>query len=130
MKKIRKQIEFVVLLCATLIFLQSCVAYQKTNVSLEQAAKIGSKAKVKTKTLRTYHFLRITLEDGTFYGIEKEGKSTIKTPLEANQLTQVRLHDKYLSSFLSIGIPAALVIVFVLLVANSMSFNIDMGGGI
>jgi hypothetical protein len=45
MKTIRKQIKHFALLFTTLILFQSCVVYQKTSLSLEQAAKEQLKAK-------------------------------------------------------------------------------------
>lgn len=110
MKKIRKQIEYLVLLFASLILLQSCVVYQKTNVSLEQAVKAKVKTKVITKTNETYKFHRIRFEDGKFYGVTKKtpgykkSKNVAGIPLENNEINKVLLKDIETSILLSVGL--------------------------
>lgn len=124
MKKIRKQIEHLVLLFASLILFQSCVvAYQGTNVSLEQAAKQESKVKVKTTSNEIYEFKHIIFEDGKFYGVQKKGSEMVKTPLEMNELSKVRLQDKTLSTFLSIAIPVVLIGVLIVLIRSNVSIG-------
>ena len=129
MKRLRKQIEPVVLFFSFLILLQSCVVYQGKDVTLEQAAQEESKVKVKTKSSKIYNFRHIGFEDGTFFGVQKKGKELIKVPLEINELSQVRLHNKPLSAVLSICIPVILVGSFALLIASSISFSPGMSWG-
>ena len=91
MKKIRKQIEHLVLLFASLILLQSCAVYQRTPVSLEQASKQDVKAKIKTKTNETFLVGRIIFEDGRFYGIQKVNGKKIRITLHTNDINSIRL---------------------------------------
>jgi len=126
MKIIRKQIKHLAVLFASLILLQSCVvAYHGTNVSLEQAAQQDSKVKVKTITNETYEFRHIVFEDGKFYGVQKRGSEMVNIPLEVNELNMVRLHDKTMSTVLSITIPVVLIGVLIALIGS----NVSLGGG-
>ena len=94
MKTIRKQIKHLALLFATLILLQSCVVYQKSSVSLEQAAKAEVKVKVITKTNNIHKFKYITSLDGEFYGIEKRKGEVIKYPLQEKNINIIRPKSK------------------------------------
>ena len=125
MKTIRKQLKHLALLFATLILLQSCVVYQGTNVSLEQAAAQDSKVKVKMTNNKTYHFKHIVFEQGKYYGVWRSKAKIINTPLAVNELTQVRLQDNSMSTILSIGIPVIILgaIVFIAASSGGGSYN-------
>ena len=131
MKTIRKQIKHLALLFASLILLQSCVVYQKSSVSLDQAAKEGTKVKVKTNTNKTYKFQRIGFEDGNFYGEQKiVGYKKVIIPLQDNEIYKVLLKDKTKSTILSIGLSVVLVgVILVIITADfPLSFNLAKSG--
>ena len=130
MKKIRKQIGYLVLLFASLILLQSCVVYQKTNVSLEQAVNAEVKTKVITKANETYKFHRISFEDGKFYGVTKKTsgyKNVAKIPLEDTEINKVLLKDKSTSTILSVGLGVILTGGLVVAIA-AINLNISFEG--
>ena len=110
MKKIRKQIEQLVLLFASLIILQSCAVYQKTPVSLEQASKQDVRAKIKTKTNESFLVLKIIYEDDKYFGLQRVNGEKIRITLHADDINSIRLHDKTLSTVLSIGMPLGIVL--------------------
>ena len=128
MKTIRNQIKHLALLFASLILFQSCVVYQKTSVSLEQAAKSEVKVKVITKADETYKFHHIGFEDGKFYGEQKTtGYKNVIIPLQDNEIYKVLLKDKSTSTILSIGLGVILIGAFVAILALSTSISISPG---
>ena len=131
MKTIRNQIKHLAILFATLILFQSCVVYQKTSVSLEQAAKAEVKVKVITKAKETYKFHHIGFEDGKFYGEQKiTGYKNVIIPLQDNDIYKVLLKNKNHSTMFSIGLPIISILAFIALVASQVSFSVGGFGGI
>lgn len=102
MNKIRKQIEHLVLLFASLILLQSCVVYKKTPVSLEQAAATKHKVKIVTKENEKQKYLYVTTINEEYYGIIKVDGKLAKIPLQEENLEIVRMEDKVKSFLYSI----------------------------
>jgi hypothetical protein len=105
---------------------QSCVVYQKTSLSLEQAAKEQLKAKVKTNTNKTYKFQRIGFEDGEFYGLQKTKGEIVRVSLQDNEISKILLQDKTMSTILDIGLP---VVGFVLIIGIITGLNADINPG-
>ena len=98
------------MLFASLIILQSCAVYQKAPVSLEQASKQDVRAKIKTKTNESFLVLKIIYEDDKYYGLQKVNGEKIRITLHADDINSIRLHDKTLSTVLSIGMPFGIVL--------------------
>ena len=72
-----------------IILLQSCVAYQKTSVSLDEATNTG-KVKLIDTHGRVYQIINIEMQDSVYYGfIAKE-----KTVLYEAQFSGIYLQDK------------------------------------
>ena len=98
------------MLFSTLILFQSCAVYQKTPVSLEQASKQDVRAKIKTKTNESFLVLKIIYEDDKYYGLQRVNGEKIRITLHADDTNSIRLHDKTLSTVLSIGMPLGIII--------------------
>jgi len=83
----KKSISFI--LFAT-ILLQSCVAYQKTSVSLNEAENKG-KVKVTTTLGNNLEFFNIDFRDSVYYG--DYGKSRDEIALDSAQISSIYLQD-------------------------------------
>ena len=91
MKTIRKHIECSVLLLTSIVLFQSCVVYQKTNVSLEQASKQDLKAKINTKSNETFLVHKIIYEDDNFYGLQRVNGKKIRITLHVDDIKSIWL---------------------------------------
>jgi hypothetical protein len=78
-------------------------------VSLDQAVQSESKVRVYTNTNEKLKFKRITLENGSYYGVQKFNSKTIRTPLDQDYINRINEKDKTLSTVLNIGIPIVIV---------------------
>jgi len=110
MKAIKKQIKPIALIFGALILFQSCIAYKQTSVSLEQAVESEKKAKIETKGNQVLKFKRIGFEDEKFYGIKKIKGEMVKIPLDSMGIEKVMLHDKTLSTVLTIALPIGIIV--------------------
>ena len=123
MKILKKQIKPIALILALLILFQSCAVYQKTPVSLEQASKQDVRAKIKTKTNESFLVLKIIYEDDKYYGLQRVNGEKIRITLHADDINSIRLHNKTLSTVLSIGMPFGIII-------GSLGIGAALYGGI
>lgn len=124
MKTLRKQLGELAVLLSALILFQSCVIYQRTPVTLAQAADANKKAKVEMKSHEKYRFKSIISENGEFYGLKKVDEDMVKIPLIENNILNIRLQDSSTSTLTTIGT----VLVSVLAALLTFYF-IDTGGG-
>ncbi len=124
MKTLRKYIETLAMLLSALILFQSCVVYQRTPVTLAQAADANKKAKVEMKSHEKYRFKSIVSENGRFYGLKKTNDDMVKISLEENNILSIRLQDKSTSTLATIG-----TVIVSALAALLTFYFIDTGGG-
>jgi hypothetical protein len=82
----KKQLISIALLVT--ILLQSCVVYQDTTVSINEAHNRG-KVKVKSNRGVSYEFSNIEMRDSIYYGVNKNGDIPLKTEL----ITSIYLQD-------------------------------------
>lgn len=77
-----KSSKFILQYCARflaiLIVFQSCNIYHSANISLEKAAVINRKVRVKTDSGNNLKFKWIDINDGKFYGYTRENSGTSK----------------------------------------------------
>ena len=118
MKTLRNYLEQLGMLLCALILFQSCVVYQKTPVTLAQAADANKKAKVEMKSHETYRFKSIALENGQYYGLQKAHNDPVKVPLDADGILKIRLQDKSASTqstvflgIVAVGVPVIIYVV-------------------
>ena len=97
MKTIKKQLKLIALIFSIVMFFQSCKAYYKESVTLEQAVNEHKRTKVETVNKQTYKFQSISFENNQYYGVNKVKGETVKIPLDQAELSKVRLENKSLS---------------------------------
>ena len=88
------------------ILLQSCVAYQKTSVSLNEATNKG-KVKLIDANGRVYAALNIEMQDSIYYALIKKNKIA----LVESQYSGIYLEDKKKSKTQTVIFWASFVIV-------------------
>ena len=110
MKTTKKLIKPIAFLLGLLILLQSCVAYKSTSVSLEEAVKLEKKAKIETKGYEILKFQKIVSEEGKYYGVKKIKGEKVKILIDSTGIKKVMLHDKTLSTVLTIALPIGIIL--------------------
>ena len=110
MKTLKKHIKPIALIFGVLILFQSCMAYKQTSVSLEQAVQSEKKTKIETKSNESLKFRRISFEDGKYYGVKRVKGEIVKIPLDSTGIKKVLLHDKTLSTVLTIALPIGIIL--------------------
>lgn len=118
-------------ICVFLIFvflLQSCAAYHKTPVTMEDAVTSKNKVLVITNNDTKLKFKKIELIDGKYYGIiEDEDRKIIKTPLNESSIKAIRVLDKSASTWGTIGIVTGSLLVIVGIIGYAVVENMDLG---
>lgn len=127
MKTIKTQIKSISLITAILILCQSCKAYYKDSVSLEQAVKSHKRAKVETTTKQTFKFQAISFENDQYYGIKKVKGEIVKMPINQANLSKVRLENKTMSTILTIALPVGILAVGLAIIASTLDFSFGTG---
>ena len=92
-----------------LILCQSCVAYQKTSVSLNEAQNQGW-VKVKNSYGNRFEFKNIYIEDSVYYGLHRP----VDIRLDSGSISGIYLQDKKKSQLLltfAVVTPIILVLV-------------------
>ena len=118
MKTLKAHLKVVALFFSVLILVQGCTVYKSANVSLDDAYKSQTKVKVKTNDNRTLKFKIITFEDESYYGInesykddpfEQYNKELIKTHIDVENIENIRIKNKTMSTILPFAIPVVLL---------------------
>ena len=105
----KKQLISIVLLAT--ILLQSCVAYQKTSVSINEAFEKGSVKVISTDGGKK-KYMNITMEDSIYYGFGTWGW----VRLDTNYISKIYLEDIKKSKKNKSAVIAVTVTVVVLVV--------------
>ncbi|MFO7674121.1 MAG: hypothetical protein R6V74_10480 [Lutibacter sp.] len=139
MKTIRKHLKMISLLLSLTILAQSCVAYHSSIASIDEAIQSNDKIKLEA-TEDTYEFLELQREDGNIYGITKRKSLTadllsaqiledtkdqknVKILLRNDQLNNIHLQNKTMSTLGTIAIPMVIVTAIVVAAASSISIS-------
>ena len=104
MQLIRKYLTKLSLLISLLTLLQSCVAYHKTPVSLEQSVKAKTRSKLFTKDGYFVSYKYILEVNDQFYGVKKKSGALVEIPIGDNPDTEVFLKNKSKSKWLTWGL--------------------------
>jgi hypothetical protein len=120
MKTLKNKFAIIAYYFAITIFFQGCVVYHNTPVTLEQATKEITRAKVKANNDETYRFKNIGLEDGQFYGLKKTKGEYVRIPLDSNEISKIVLQNKTWSTILTVSIPL-LVLTFIIVAASAVA---------
>ncbi len=123
MKKINKYLKVIAFFLSTLMLIQGCTVYRTTPVTLEEASKSNTKARVKTVDKKNLKFDKIVISpDNEIYGHSEINKSTIITPIDKDNIEKIQVKDELVSTILTIAIPVTIGIgILVFLVAQSLN---------
>lgn len=127
MKILKPRLKSIVFFFITITMLQSCIAYHKASVSLQQAEQSKKMVKVKTNLNQTYRFKQIVLEEDQFYGLKKEKGKIVRIAIHNNEANEFFIHNKSKSTWTTIGIIAVPVTILTILAATyEFSFTPDI----
>ena len=144
MKTVRKHLKMISLLLSLTILAQSCVTYHSSTASIDEAIQSNDKIKLASETEETYVFQELQRENGNIYGITKrksvtadllstqivedtKDKKYVKILLRNDQLNNIHLQNKTMSTLATIAIPVVIVGVIAIIAVNSMDFNFGLG---
>jgi len=119
MEAIKKRLKPIALFLAALLLFQSCVVYNKTPTTLEDASRERIKTQITKSNGEISKYDYITYEDGQFCGVYKdfdERGKLIKTPLHEQEITRVLTMDRSTSTVLTVGVIVVPVIGIALLI--------------
>lgn len=139
MKTIRKHLKMISLLLSLTILAQSCVAYHSSTASIDEAIQSNDKIKLEA-TEDTYEFQELQRENGNIYGITKrksvtadllsaqivedtKAQKNVKILLRNDQLNNIHLQNKTMSTLGTIAIPVVIVTAIVVAAASSISIS-------
>jgi hypothetical protein len=95
MKALKKWLKTIAFFFISIMMFQSCVAYQGTSVSLEQAVREQKRTKIKAPNdIFYFKFKQIVFEEGQFYGLKKVKGETVKIPIDKNEVYKVFIQSK------------------------------------
>ncbi len=129
MKTLKNHLKVVALFFSVLILLQGCTVYKSSSVTLDEAYRTTGKARVKTNDNKTQTFVRIGVDDGEYYGVKKNKGKYEKIPLDEKDISFVKLKDYTLSSILTIGGIAVVVVAGIILLVTAAKKEIVKGIG-
>jgi hypothetical protein len=109
--------KFISTILVLMLMLQSCTVYQKTAITLDEAAASSRKTLITKTDGAKLKVKRVEQIDGTFYGIAKVEGKTEKIILVENDIKTVRVLNKTATTFGNIGIVAGSTIVIFTIVA-------------
>ena len=109
--------KFISMILVLMLMLQSCTVYQKTAVTLDEAAASSRKTLITKTDGAKLKVKRVEKIDGTFYGIAKVEGKTEKIILVENDIKTVRILNRTATTFGNIGIVAGSAIVIFTTVA-------------
>ena len=116
-------------LLAVMLVLQSCSIYQKTPVSLNEAAAAQTRVLVTRTNEQKVRFKRIEQIDGSYFGRKNVKGENVKIPLTESDIKSVRVLDKSKTALANVGIcVVSLLVVAVVILAISYSSASDSGG--
>lgn len=147
MKTIKKHVRLVSLFLAVIIFFQSCSVYQSKTASIDEAVQFKHKIKLVINSDETYEFKELQKENDNIYGIARKNSDTakhlnkqiveeienqkyVKILLTKDQLNKIHLQNKPLSTLITVAVPAVILTSILIIIANSISLDLDWGEGI
>lgn len=139
MKTIRKHLKLISLFLSITFFIQSCSVYRTNSVTIDDAIASNNKVKL-ISTQDTYEFQDLQRENGNIYGIAKKNSITakslssqitddtknskfVKILLTNEQLENIHLENKTMSTLSIIAIPIVVVGIIAIIAAKSMDFG-------
>jgi len=126
MKALKKWLKTIALFLTALILFQSCAVYNKTPVTLEQAALEQKEVKITTASDETIKYKYIIYEDGQFYGVKDNPGEDVKFPINVDEVYEVLLKKGGLSTWAWIGIIGGVLIIAFIIFA--ITNPVDLSG--
>ncbi|MEL6812977.1 MAG: hypothetical protein AAFP76_16755, partial [Bacteroidota bacterium] len=106
-------------LLASLVFFQGCTVY-KGSITLEDAVAQQKKVKVITSdNPKPFEFKKIERVDGEYVGIPKRYSQAENITLKKETITEIKEHDKTMSTIITFSPLAIIVGLGVILFGNS-----------
>ena len=112
MKTIKKQIRGLALIFGLLILFQSCVAYKKTNSSIDEIVELENRVKIVTIDNRNHWYKKIKKIDNNYYGVKDFDDRSKDILLFTDDIQSIRVYDGVVSTILTVvGLSSAIAIV-------------------
>jgi hypothetical protein len=120
MKTIKLFLKPISYLLSFLILMQGCVIYKKKPSTIDEAVKANTNVRIETKDNKIIKFKRIEFENGQYLGISKSLKThkeiniptgvveekikieKLQTPLQENNIHEILIKDKTMSTLVPI----------------------------
>jgi hypothetical protein len=142
-------LKYIAYALAALMLMQSCSVYHSKTATVEEAVMSQKRVLVKNQVNKLFSFKYLIKEGDQLYGITKRNSTTAKklfiqikedksfdkmvgVLLPEETIKEIRLHNKSLSTILSIGIPVVIVggiIVAIAISLSNMSFSWNIPPG-
>jgi hypothetical protein len=110
------------LFLAALIILQSCKAYHKKPVTMEEAVASHKKVMITRTNGEKVRLTRIEGENAVYYGILHKSAGIVKIPLETKDISKIQLRDQTRSTIGTILIIFGALVV-IILTAGAISLS-------
>ena len=123
MKTKTKMRKGLALIISFILIIESCSVYKSTPVSLQEAVQKNTKVKLITKENEKLKFRYLVKDDNTYYGISKQGGAKVKTPIDENLVSTIRLKDKTMSTILTIAFPVVMISSLALIFQDSFEWK-------
>lgn len=123
MKTLKTSLKSMALFFMALTLLQSCVVYERTPVSLQQAEESKQRVKLKTSSNQTYNFQQIVREEEAFYGLKKEKGGMARIAINDQVDHQVFVQSNRKSTWATVGVIGVPVIALVIIGRSALSYN-------
>ncbi|NND62706.1 MAG: hypothetical protein HKN48_05885 [Flavobacteriaceae bacterium] len=118
MKVIAKSFQKLALFLAFLLMLQGCTVY-KGSITLEEAVQLQKKVKVTTsENEKPYEFAYIEDRNGDYVGLPARYKQYGEVELQKDKITEIKEHDKTMSTIITFTPIAIIVALGVVLFTN------------
>jgi hypothetical protein len=129
MKTIKLFLKPITYLLAFLILYQGCVIYKKKPSTIDEAVRANTNVRIETKDNQTIKFKRIEFKNGQYLGISKSLKThkeinitsglveekikieNLQTPLQENNISEILIKSKTMSTVVPIAFVASTAII-------------------
>jgi hypothetical protein len=129
MRTLKNQVKSISLFLAYLVLFQGCVVYHKTPTTLEQAQQEGVKTKITSTLEKTIAYKYITIEEGVYYGVNKQSGELVKTPLSEDYIASIYTKNEKASTLWTV-IAIAVPVIFLVVGYAIAESGLDVGPGI
>ena len=131
MKTLKYKVKLFPLMMSMLLMFQSCVTvYKSGSLTLAEANDKHIKTKVVTKSGEKLKFKSIEFKNGIYYGVKKKKRQTIKIPLNQEDISEIKIKARALSTIVNIPIVSVYIFTVSVIVGGIVAAIADPGGGL